>query len=147
MGLAAEAARIHERIDDLFDEMSPIRTVELMTEWETVWGLPDPCTGQLDTLSERRAAILARVRSVGGQSPGFFIRLAESLGYTITIDENVGGDPTVWRVNAPETTVRWARAGQARSGDQIRTWGNDILECAILSANPAHLTVLFAYGG
>ena len=37
--------------------------------------------------------------------------------------------------------------GQARAGDKIRTWGNEILECAILSVNPAHLTVLFAYGG
>ena len=146
-GLAAEPARIHERIEDLLDEMDPSKTVELLTEWETVWGLPDPCTGQLDTLGDRRAALLARVRAVGGQSPGFFIRLAESLGYTITIDENVDGDPTVWRVNAPETTVHWARAGQARAGDKIRTWGNEILECAILSVNPAHLTVLFAYGG
>ncbi len=146
-GLAAEPARIHERVEDLLAEMDPTQTVELLTEWETVWGLPDPCTGSLETLGERRVALLARIQSVGGQSPGFFIRLAESLGYTITIDENVGGDATVWRVNAAETTVRWSRAGEMRAGDRIRLWGNEVLECAILSVNPAHLTVLFAYGG
>ncbi len=146
-GMAVEFARIGERVEDLLLEMDPSRAIELLTEWETVWGLPDPCTGDLDTLGERRAALLARVTAVGGQSPGFFIRLADSLGYTITIDENVGGNPTVWRVNAPETSVRWARAGQMRAGDRIRTWGNDALECAILSVNPAHLTVLFGYGG
>ena len=144
-GIAAEAARIHDRADDLMAEMDPSQTTELLLEWEAVWGLPDPCTGQLETLQERRAALLARIKSVGGQSPGFFIRLAASLGYTITIDENVGGDPTVWRVNAPETTVRWFRAGQSRAGEQVRSWGNALLECAIIEVNPAHLTVLFAY--
>ncbi|KJS31638.1 MAG: hypothetical protein VR64_10590, partial [Desulfatitalea sp. BRH_c12] len=89
--------------------------------------------------------LLARVTAVGAQTPGFFIRLAASIGYTITVDENVGGDPTVWRVNAAATTVRWARAGQSRAGERIRSWGNELLECTILEVNPAHLTVLFAY--
>ena len=127
--------------------MDPSRSLEMLREWETVWGLPDPCTGALSTLQERRAALMARIMSVGGQSPGYFIRLAATLGYTITITENVGGDPTVWRVNAPTTTVRWFRAGRSRAGEQIRSWGNDLLECGIEAAAPAHLTLLFGYGG
>lgn len=145
-GIAAEAARIHERAEDLQTEMFPGTQTEMMTDWEAVWGLPDPCTGQLSTLGERRAALLARMTFIGDQRPGFFIALAASLGYTVTIDENVGGDPTVWRVNAPSTTIHWARAGAMRAGDRICTWGNDLLECAIKEVNPAHLTILFAYG-
>lgn len=145
-GMAAEFARIHERAQDLLLEMDPSKAVELLPEWEKVWGLPDACTGELSTLGERRAALLARIRFVGDQRPGFFIQVAASVGYTVTITENVDDDPTVWQVNAPETTVRWARAGEARAGDRIRTWGNEILECAILQVAPAHLTVLFAYG-
>jgi uncharacterized protein YmfQ (DUF2313 family) len=146
-GIAVEAARIHERAEDLLAEMDPGRTVELLAQWETVWGLPDPCTGQLATLGERRAVLLARVTGIGDQTPGFFIRLAASLGYTVTITENVGADPTVWRINAPEVSVRWFRAGQNRAGDRLRIWGNELLECAIVAVNPAHLTVLFGYGG
>lgn len=144
-GLAVEFARIQDRVDDLRDEMDPARTVELLARWETVFGLPDPCTGQLATLGERRAALLNRVLSVGNQTPGFFIRLAASVGYTVTIDEQVDGAPHVWRINGPATSVRWARSGTARCGDHIRSWGNELLECAIRAVNPAHLTVLFAY--
>ena len=145
-GIAAEAARIHERALDLLDEMDPSNATELLSEWETAWGLPDACTGPLSFLGDRRMALIARYKFVGDQTPGFFIRLAASLGYTVTVEENIDGDPTVWRVRAPETTVRWFRAGQSRAGDAIRTWGNDMLECAILQVAPAHLTVLFAYG-
>jgi len=145
-GLAAEAARIHDRVDDLLAEMDPTRATELLAEWETVWGLPDTCTGQLATLGERRAALLARIAAIGDQRPAYFIGLAARVGYTVTITENVGADPTVWRVNAPEVSVRWFRAGQSRAGDRIRTWGNELLECTIQAVNPAHLTVLFGYG-
>ena len=144
-GLAAEPARIHDRADDLMGEMHPATVTELLEEWEAVWGLPDYCVSDLDTLGERRSALMSRIRLVGGQTPGFFIRLAAEVGYTVTVTENVGGNPTVWRINAPPVTVRWARAGQSRAGNSIRTWGNEILECTIQRVAPAHLQLLFAY--
>lgn len=147
-GLAVEFSRVHHRADDLLTEMSPDGTVELLAEWEAVWGLPDACTGPLSTLADRRAALLARMTQVGQQSPGFFVQLAAELGYAITIEENVEGDPTVWRVSVPfGGDVVWARAGQATCGDPIRAWGVALLECAIKRVNPAHLVVLFAYAG
>ncbi len=146
-GLADECARIHERGDDLLAEMDPSRCIEMLPEWETSKGLPGPCASALGTLGERRQALMARVFSIGDQRPGFFIDLAKSVGYDVTITENVGGDPTVWRINAPATTVRWFRAGRNRAGDRIRQWGNDLLECTIRQANPAHLILLFGYGG
>jgi uncharacterized protein YmfQ (DUF2313 family) len=145
-GLAAEPARIHERVEDFLAEADPTRAVEMLPEWETTWGLPDTCTGKLATLGERRATLLSRIVSIGDQRPGYFISLAARVGYTVTITENINGDHYVWRVNAPAVSVRWARAGQSRAGDRIRSWGNELLECTILAANPAHLTVLFGYG-
>jgi uncharacterized protein YmfQ (DUF2313 family) len=145
-GLSVEFSRIHERADDLLAEMEPTGTIELLSEWESVWGLPNQCTGALSTLDERRAALLAKMIHVGQQTPGFFVRVAATLGYTIVVEENIDGDPYVWRiVSGIITTPVYARAGSARAGDQIRTWGGEMLECAMRALNPAHLEVLFAY--
>lgn len=145
-GMAEEPARLHDRAEDLLFEMFPDTTTELLAEWETVWGLPDPCAGALDTLSDRRAVLLARMVHVGQQTPGFFIRVAATLGYTITVEENVDGSPYIWRIISnviPEPV--YARAGSARAGDPIRSWGAAMLECAMRALNPAHLELLFAY--
>jgi uncharacterized protein YmfQ (DUF2313 family) len=145
-GMSEEAARIDDRAGDLLFEMFPDTTTELLSDWETVWGLPDPCAGALDTLSERRAALLSRMVHVGQQTPGFFVRVAATLGYTITIEENVDGNPYVWRINSNVIpTPVYARAGSARAGDPIRTWGEYMLECAMRALNPAHLELLFSY--
>ncbi len=145
-GLSVEFARIHERAEDLLAEMEPSGTVELLPEWESAWGLPNQCTGALSTLDERWAALLAKMIHVGQQTPGFFVRVAATLGYTITIDEHVDGNPYVWRiVSTIATNPIYARAGTARAGDPIRTWGGGMLECAMRALNPAHLEVLFSY--
>lgn len=145
-GLSIEFSRIHERAEDLLAEIEPDSTVELLSEWESAWGLPDQCTGALSTLDERRSALLAKMIHVGQQTPGFFVRVAATLGYSITIEENVGGNPYIWRIVSNIITEPvYARAGSARAGDQIRTWGGEMLECVMRSLNPAHLEILFSY--
>ncbi len=160
-GLAEEPARLDSRSLDLMDESDPARTVEMLSQWEQVFGLPDACTGELETLQERRAALIAQVTMVGGQSPGFFIAVAQNLGYEITITEyapfragvNAAGDAAqgdawqfAWAVNAPETTITSFRSGQSGAGEPLRTWGNTLLECAMERLNPAHTTLIFTYG-
>lgn len=160
---ADEATRIHNRAVDLLDEADPRTTAELIGDWERVTGLPDACSAPyVTTLQERRAAVVARLTARGGQSRQFYIDLAASLGYAITITEfrpfrvgrNACGDPLcgeewsfVWRVNAPETTVRYFRTGSSAAGEPLRTWGNELLECAIARVKPAHTLVQFGYGG
>ncbi len=161
-GLSEEPARIDARGFDLLDEAHPARTVEILPEWESVFGLPDSCTGELETLQERRAALIAQVTLIGGQSVGFFISMAQSRGYEITITEhapfragvNTAGDSVqgdawqfAWAVNAPETTVTSFRAGQSGAGEPLRTWGNDLLECTFEQLCPAHTTLIITYGG
>jgi len=158
--LAQELARVDVRADGLLDEADPRTTAELLADWERMAGLPDSCVTTTQTVSERRDALVARLTSLGGQSRQYFIDLAASLGYTITIIElgpfkaghNSAGDAVmndpwqfVWRVNAPTTTVRDFKAGSGAAGESLRSWGNLMLECAIAKLKPAHTYVQFSY--
>lgn len=160
--LAAEAARVDNRVRQLVDEADPRQTAELLLDWERVAGLPDTCVvlaGQTQSAAQRRAALVARLTMLGGQSKAYFIALAASLGYTVTITEfrpfragqSYAGDPIAtnwqfaWRVNAPLNTVTPFRAGGAVAGDPLNAWGNKLLECVLNRFKPAHTTAVFAY--
>lgn len=79
--LAQELARVDVRMGDLLNEADPRTTNELLTEWERSRGLPDPCvTGPL-TSDQRRNNLVAKVTNLGGQSPMYFLLVAERLGF------------------------------------------------------------------
>jgi len=155
---ADEFARIDARLERLLDEADPRTTSELLYDWERVAGLPDDCVGESGSLSERRTLLVAKITNVGGQSPQFFIDLAASLGYTVTITEfnpytvdSYVNDSLygiywvfVWQVNAALNTVRRFTVG-GFVNDPLASWGNTILECAIGEMKPAHTTVHFSY--
>lgn len=166
-GIAEELARIDARADVLLDEADPRSALELLADWERVAGLPDACFGQPDNVPERQVAVTSRITSVGGQSRAYFISLAASLGYVVTIDEfrltrcgDVCGSRTwgaswlhAWRMNimpseyeTPDTQfyVSQARCGD-RCGKRIRGWGSLDLECLINRHKPAHSVLLFSY--
>jgi uncharacterized protein YmfQ (DUF2313 family) len=160
-GMASELARVDRRGLDLLREADPATTLELLPEWERVAGLPDPCAGPAETVQERRDRLVALLTNPGGQSRQHFVGLAAAYGFAITITEfavlragfragarcNGRAWAYAWRVNAPEETVRFFRAGQSFAGERLASWGNAILECVITRARPAHTTVIFAYGG
>jgi uncharacterized protein YmfQ (DUF2313 family) len=155
---AEELARLDARAKTLVDEADPRTTTELLTDWERVAGLPDACTGPLETLTQRRAALVARLTGLGGQSPAYFIALAAALGYAITITEFrphlVMSDVDaplcdapwrfVWQVNAATETVRHLLV-DSPVDEPLAIWGNALLECVIRRFAPAHTLVLFAY--
>jgi uncharacterized protein YmfQ (DUF2313 family) len=161
-GLAVEYARVHQRDCDLLAESYPGTALETLTDWERICGLPDPCTGPLDTIQERRLAILAKLAARGGQSRQYFIDIAAAIGFTITIDEfnafRVGQNRTsqplygeewmfYWRVTSWEQNQKIIafRVGQSATRERLRSWGNDMLECLIRGYMPAHTVVQFAY--
>lgn len=155
---AEEYSLVDQRIEDLLDEADPRTTLELLSDWERVAGLPDTCTGPLSSVAARRDALVARLTQLGGQSRQYFIDLAAALGYTITITEfrpyTVGSqvnDPLcseewrfVWQVNAAQDTVRKFRVTSGVD-EALASWGNTLLECAISRLKPAHTIVQFAY--
>ena len=161
-GMAIELARVDGRGEALPVEANPASTNELLSDWERVAGLPDKCSGVLEeTLQGRRNALLTKLTSTGGQSAEYFIELAASLGYTVTIKEfrpfragrSYAGDPLTngawvftWLIRAPATSIISFRAGVSASGERLRTWGNNALECKINQLKPAHTIALFAYG-
>jgi uncharacterized protein YmfQ (DUF2313 family) len=161
-GLAAEFARITARDCDLLAESYPGTALETLTDWERICGLPDPCTGTLGSIQERRAAILAKLAMRGGQSRQYYIDVAAALGFVITITEyqpfRVGkgraGDYLAgedwlfyWRVTSWEQNqkIYFFRAGQSATSERLRHWGNSLLECVITAIAPAHTIVRFAY--
>lgn len=131
-------------------------------------GLPDSTTTYTvtrppsdyveQTTAERRAALLARLSVLGGQTPAWFTSLASALGYVITIDEfaehSVDHD-----VDHPAYGADWPHAFQVNAGassvttldvngsvdDALASWGNSGLECAIDRLKPAHSTAIYSY--
>lgn len=155
----AELATAEARAGELLEELDPRTTVEMIADWERMVGLPDPCTGPLDGLAQRRAAVLARLAELGAQTPAYYVSLAAAFGYEVTITEfravtcgmPIGGPmygidwQFAWQVNAPETTVTFSECGSGTAGEPIATWGNLLLECVIQRAKPAHTIVIFSY--
>lgn len=135
---------------------------EGLADWERVLALPDPClVGQAQTVGQRVQAVVSKLQGRAGQSKPFFIALAKSMGYDITIttfrparagmaragDAINGGDwDFTWRVNAPAVTVSYARAGATGAGDPLSAWGNRALECRLGQMKPAESILLFGYG-
>lgn len=148
-GLAIEFDRVDRRALQLLLESEVWSTAELLTDYERVFGLPDPCViNTALTVQERRAALEARMTVVGGQSKRFFIEYAFRLGYTITIDEFFGeaGLEYTWRINSQGDAIRDFLVGESEVGEDLRSWGNEPLECAMNKLKPAHTVLLFGYG-
>lgn len=162
-GCADGLSRIDGRALDLLEEADPRATFEMLGDWETEAGLPDLCTGQPETLQERRAQLVGRITGRGGQSRAYYIALAATLGFGVTIEEhglfradagqcditplNEDGWAYAWTIHAPETTETLFRGDQSTTEEPLLAFGNRRLECAIRRASPAHTVPLFAYGG
>lgn len=160
-------AVVDPRAADLLQiETDPRFTLELLGEWERAYGLPDPCIPVVQTLPERRRALAQKIAMQGGQSRAFFIGVAASLGYVITITEyraaqfglsSFGGSRG--RLNPPRFRYVWTvrvtgnRLARARFG--LSSFGRDPLlsirraedlECLFGRLKPAHSKMFFSYG-
>jgi uncharacterized protein YmfQ (DUF2313 family) len=162
--LLAALTQVYERqnlrANQLLVDAFPVSALELLTEWESTLGLPDPCAGEAPTIAARRAQVVARIMAQGGQSAAYFIAFALALGYTITITQfapaRVGmlraGMPVcgpdwahAWQVNSQLNTVQRAQAGVLCAGEPLAYWSNSVLECELNAVKPAHTTLIFAY--
>jgi uncharacterized protein YmfQ (DUF2313 family) len=163
--LAAEGRVLddaHARATVVAEAISPAGAGGLwLADWERVLGLPDTCAGgYAQTQAERIAAALAKMRQRGGLSRAYFIALAKTLGYVITIEEHkvftcesgcdqaICDEPWrfVWTVHAPATTIREFSC-ESSCADPLASWGNALLECVLTRLKPAHTHVRFSYGG
>jgi uncharacterized protein YmfQ (DUF2313 family) len=76
------------RAADLLEtEADPRATVQMLSDWERAFGLPDPCMAEVIDITERRILLVQKMTLVGAQSRAFFIAQAAKIGYTISITE------------------------------------------------------------
>nr|DAG76233.1 MAG TPA: Protein of unknown function (DUF2612) [Caudoviricetes sp.] len=157
-GFAPCFAALTTRANYLLVDAFPSSTFELLPEWESTLGLPDPCAGEAPTTQQRVAQVVARLTATGGQSIAYFTAVAAALGYPITITQFVpsrfgknfgtlfGGTAWAfaWQVNAPTFTVAAVQFGGS-FGTPFASWGNNVLQCELRRFAPAHTTVLFSY--
>lgn len=111
------------------------------------------------SIQQRRSFLAGKLNEVGGQSKPYFIDLAKSLGYTITIDEFVPATVMsdvmtpmytrewyfVWRVNSTANANYRQATVMDTVMDAFASWGNADFETALREDAPAHTQVLFAY--
>jgi len=140
--ISQELARVDGQADELLLEVLPSTTSELLADWEMVLGLPDNCANPPGTIEGRRLEVLSRLVSTGGQSRQYFIDVAASLGFSITITEPA---THVWDVQTDSASNHF-RAGSP-AGEPLRTFGgeNSTLECRLGVDKPAHSRLTFTH--
>ncbi len=144
--------------EDLLKEFFPDGAYELLPDWERVCGLTP---GADDPLQLRRDRVIKKLRELGGLSRAYFINLAASLGYTISIEElrpfmaGIGraGDTLyiyesiwIWRVKVSGQALYYFSAGQSAAGERLLWWpAQTAMEDLLKDLKPAHTYVIFDY--
>lgn len=163
--IASSLARAHGRAESLVRESIPSTTSEMLEDWERAAGLPDNCSILADTRPERVAALVAKITRRGGQSKQFFIELAQSLGYSITIKEHkpfmcgisrCGTDPLttghqvrfIWNVTVHGSKLLYLRCGKSTLNQRLLAFRQaDDLACLFMKLKPAHTHLIIGYEG
>lgn len=157
--LADEYDRLIALLILLREEADPRTTISLLPDWESQYGLPEPCVSPPTTFEGRRDALVEKVTRKGGASRAYFIARAAAIGYTVTITEYLpwtceddctgpiyGVDWIYrWDVNAPTETVFYFSA-ISECNQPLAWWGNEQLECLLNRIKPAHTILKFTYG-
>lgn len=157
--ISEEFFKIHLRSEDLIDEADPRTTFELLEDWERITGMPDDCSTLDATIQGRRNQVVAKLIQKGGQTPQFFIDLAAALGYTVTIEEYDQfhvGDPVggplfgidwmhAFGVIGPLNNVLPFKVNENSVGERLVEFGDEVFECIMSKAKPAHSVILFIY--
>lgn len=172
--MAEEVLRVELRGQTLLNELDPRVTFEMLDSWERLLGIPDECTpeDQEFSIAQRRARVLQKLTTGGGQTKAFYKLIAAQLGYDVeALDvvnfrdfragisragevlsnaSNGEGEATSWpftyQIKAPAMFVRRFTASQSTAGERLVVSENQTLECVIRKFAPAHVTVLFSYG-
>jgi uncharacterized protein YmfQ (DUF2313 family) len=156
-GLVQTNVRLNARANNLVAESNPATTLELLSEWESTLGLPDPVIGLLPTIQARRGVVVSKFANYGGQSAAYFINQAALMGYAVTINNNapfrVGqsyigqplGSPDwffTWTMNIPTITMYSFRTGQSSVGEPLNYWNSLPIGVEISEIKPAHTILI-----
>ena len=152
LDLAQEAA------DELQREMYPELAYRLLPCWERVLAITPE---EDEPLQSRRDKVVKKIRERGGLSLPYFMRLAETLGYTIEIEKPIEfmagwgcADDALyiedivyqWGVKILVDSEYAFRAGESTAGEAL-WWPASVtyLENLFEDLKPAHTYVYFTY--
>lgn len=163
-GIAQELIRVEGRIAKVLLESDPRTTDEMLEDWEECYGLPGECGELAASTAERRTQLTAKVTSQGNQSKQSYVDIAAAIGYEITVSDitefrhfraedeceaelnDDSGWPHTFAISVDEFTERFFRADEGEAEDRLSEYGDDLFECLIEDAKPAHSVVFFQYG-
>lgn len=86
-GYAPRLERVEASADNLLLEMRPETTLQLLDEWEEYLGLPECVAEPVSNIEYRRYAVVEKYHRKGGLQAWNVQRLAEDLGFTVSVDE------------------------------------------------------------
>lgn len=141
--------------DNLLLELFPNTcTAATIADWERTYGIIPPADAPLEA---RRLAVVQKKRLRRKLTRAYFVALAETAGYSITIEEmppnavDYGGTWStlyIWRVHAPigAKAITYFTAGDSEAGDLLSNWSDEnTLEALFNALKPAHTHVYFVY--
>ena len=151
--------KVKEHAQLVLGAITPFYASDLLPDWERLLAILPP---NESTYQQRLERVIAKLAETGGLSIPYFIRLAGSLGCTITITEpqpfraGIGraGDKIyapdiihVWEVNiyGSSTPIYQFRAGISPAGEGLTSFGDAIIETVFNDLKPAHSYVVFKY--
>lgn len=144
--LAQELSRVDGRLSDLVTEITLTSNAsEMLGDWETALGLPDPCAPPPTDRATRLARIRAKLSSVGGQSVAYFLGILGNLGYAASIRTL---QPFLMGKGAMGDTIggyEWANTWQINIPGTVDPDIYKLLQCVIMQNKPAHTAVLWAF--
>ncbi|MGL9774997.1 MAG: YmfQ family protein [Sodalis sp. (in: enterobacteria)] len=152
-------AQLEIRTGEVAEGITPFLAVGLLVDWERMLGIsPDSSM----KLQQCRQQVLARINATGSLSRQYFISLAKSLGYRVTLDEappfRAGIGRAGERIWVPEIIWLWIvniddaqvpvyrfRAGSSVAGKKLLTFGQNLIGKLFKDLKPAHTQVVFNY--
>lgn len=159
-GKAVELARVDTRIDDLMRERDTRYTVELLPEQEAEYGIA-LITGGFNsaafsngfaapaTNAERQLALNTKLRKLGALTKAYYIALAATLGYTVTIDQYTpfwSGLGVSGQACGDQTNIFYWRVNVYTSPYKPVIGYNDLI-ALLTPLRPAHTIILWSLVG
>lgn len=93
--MADVLAELHDYTHQAVREWLPHSSRTRLAEWEAATALPDPCFGATQTMEERRARLLARLRGPQGfytdsspAAPGAIAQICANMGFEAQVQYN-----------------------------------------------------------
>jgi len=85
--LLAPFADLYRHAWRVIEESRVSTIVDSLADWESEFGLPDPCVTVSQSDDLRRRVLAQRVRSMATITPADVVRLAAFLGYVVALEE------------------------------------------------------------